>query len=416
MRRTTICRSSAALLLTVAALLIGAPASPAQDTTQVAPDGGVTFAPLPASHTVERGETLWSIAGLYFGDPLLWPEIYRLNTAVVEDPHWIYPGEVLVFSGAPQVIAQGPGDTAVVVPQGPGAADTVRLVEGADTVVAVVDPFPVDTTPVVVIEEPPPPAIAGHETIFDRPKSRTAEVQDILRAYADQPYRPVRRGEFYQAGFLTENERLPYAEVIGNTARPAITRLTPQSTAGRYDEIAIRPPDDASYHVGDSVLLLRLDRSVEGWGEVVVPLGMARVREVQPRQLLAVVLAQWGRIRNGSLALPLEPFRDPGRVRPLPVQQGLEGGLIAPRDVHPLVASQQFVFVDRGRQEGLVPGDVLEVYEPTSGDPGSASERVLVTLLVVHTRERSATGMIIGVNHPTLVSGTPVRLIKKMPS
>ena len=64
-----------------------------------------------------------SIAGLYFGDPLLGPEIYRLNTAVVEDPHWIYPGEVLVFAPGPQVIAQGPRDTAVV---GPEAADTVR--------------------------------------------------------------------------------------------------------------------------------------------------------------------------------------------------------------------------------------------------------------------------------------------------
>jgi len=423
MRRTTICRSSRTLLLAVALVAAAAPASPAQDTAQVAPDtapapdaaslNGVNQ--IPSSHEVVRGETLWSIAQHYFADALLWPEIYRLNTAVVEDPHWIYPGEVLMLGAAPaQVIAQGPGDTTAVVVEGPEAADTVRAqVEGADTVAA--EPQPLDTT-AVVIEPPPPVPTGGYETIFERDRSRTTDVQRILRAYAEQPYRPVRRGEFYQAGFLTENERLPYAEVLGNTERAAITRLTPQSSARRFDEIAIEPPRNASYHVGDSVLVVRLDRTVEGWGEVVVPQGMARVTEVQERQVLAEVVMQWGRVRDGNLALPLEPFSDPGQVRPTLVRRGLQGRLIAPRDEHPLVNAQQFLFIDKGRAEGVVPGDQFEVYRPASGEAGDASERVLVTLMIVHTRERSATGLVIGIRHPAIVAGLPVRLIKKMPS
>jgi hypothetical protein len=275
-----------------------------------------------------------------------------------------------------------------------------------------------DTAQVVIIEAPPPePETTGpYQTIFDRPRSRMEDVQRILRAYAEQPYRPVRAGEFYAAGFLTEEERLPWGTVLGNTERPAIRRLSPSSSAMTFDEIAIRPPRNASYHVGDSLLLARLDRTVGGWGEVVVPHGVARVTEVQDRQVLAEVIMLFSRVRNGHLALPLEPFRDPGEVRPATIEQGLEGVILAPRDLHPLVGPQQFLFIDCGRGEGIVPGDVFEVYRPAAGDPGTASEQVLTTLLIVHTREHSATGMVIGVTHPTVAPGTAVRLVKKMPS
>jgi len=406
MRRTTICRSErAALLALVAGLLAG-----------VAPAVAAPLGRLPATHTVTTGETLWSIAQLYYNDPLLWPEIYRLNTSLIDDPHWIYPGEELSLAGGLSV-AQAPESTSVG-PAQPTPGDTVHAVPAPDTVVAVGP----DTTPLLdtaqVVEAPPPPAdrAEGYQTIFDRRRTATQEVRDVLRAYANQAYRPLRRGEFYAAGFLTEQQQLPYGRVLGNTSIPAIPRLTDRSTATTFDQISIQPPRRASYHVGDSLLVVRIDRDIAGWGGVVVPVGVARVTELQRRQVLADVIMQFGRIHDGHLALPLEPFKDPGEVHPTPVDRGLEGVVIAERDLHVLAGPQQIVFINRGRAEGVNSGDVFEVFRPAAGVPGTSSEQMQVVLQIVHTRDHSASGLILNVGHPKLVPGMPVRLIRKMPS
>lgn len=428
MRRTTICRSSRVAVLALAAATLTWRVLPAQDTTQIQQDTTQAVAAfqgqLPAQHTVSRGETLWSIAQMYFSDPLLWPEIYRLNTNVVEDPHWIYPGEVLNLSSV-VIVAQG-GDTVMAVPQDTttAAADTVSAAPG-DTIAAIVpldtvapmDTIPADTAQLIV-EAPPPAVIETHETMFDRRRTNRQVVQDVLRAYTNQPYRPVRAGEFYAAGFLSESERLPWGRVLGSTATPAIHRLSDRTSATTFEEIAIRPPRNASYHVGDSLLLARIDRVIQTgrWGEVVVPLGIARVTSIEEQQVLAQVVAQYGRIHDGQLAMPLEPFRNPGQVRPTPVEQGLAGKLLEPRDPHPIAGAQQFFFIDKGRAEGVSLGDVFEVFKPAAGFVGSASEEVRAVLMVVHTREHSSTGLLLQIIHPGLEPGMPVRLIKKMPS
>ena len=206
--------------------------------------------------------------------------------------------------------------------------------------------------------------------------------------------------------------------MVGATATSAITRLSSQNTATMYEEIAIRPPKNASYHVGDSVLLARIDRTLDfgRWGDVVVPVGIARVTAVEKEQLLARIVGQYGRVHDGRLVMPLEPFRDPGQVRPTPVEQGMQGKLITARDPHPIAGAQQYLFIDKGRAEGVTLGDVFEAYKPAGEYLGSASEEIRAVLMVVHTREHSSTGLLIQITHPGLDSGLPVRLIKKMPS
>ena len=47
-------------------------------------------------HIVEKGDTLWDLAGKYLGNPFAWPQIWELNQWI-KDPHWIYPGDPLII-------------------------------------------------------------------------------------------------------------------------------------------------------------------------------------------------------------------------------------------------------------------------------------------------------------------------------
>lgn len=45
-------------------------------------------------HVVQPGDTLFTLATLYFGTPYAWPLIWSYNDHI-SNPHWIYPGDVV---------------------------------------------------------------------------------------------------------------------------------------------------------------------------------------------------------------------------------------------------------------------------------------------------------------------------------
>ena len=47
-------------------------------------------------HIIVEGDTLWDLAGRYFENPFLWPQLWDANR-YVENPHLIYPGDPLRF-------------------------------------------------------------------------------------------------------------------------------------------------------------------------------------------------------------------------------------------------------------------------------------------------------------------------------
>ena len=48
-------------------------------------------------HTVEYGDSLWSIASMHYGNPFYWPNIYKNNTGKIYDADLILPGQSIII-------------------------------------------------------------------------------------------------------------------------------------------------------------------------------------------------------------------------------------------------------------------------------------------------------------------------------
>jgi hypothetical protein len=383
------------------ALAAGPTMAVAQDSTQ--------------SHTVREGDTLWDLARQYRGDPFLWPDIYRMNTGVVEDPHWIYPGEILRLSGTEAVASVPAEDTPAPAQDSAASAAEPVSDEVAESPAAGTEVAEQEQAPTSLASLTESPDAAESEPLFGpRPGDM---LHETLKAYTDQPYRALRRSEFYSSGFLTENQKLPFGKMLGPVTPPQIRAEARNTNAMPYAIVAVSAPKGASYQVGDSLLVVQIGREVDHYGELIIPSGMIQVTDTADGRYLASVIAVYGPIRGGQSVLPLEKFGEPGGAKATPVSDGLRATLLGGSGRQDLKAPQMVVFLDKGRKDGVAPGDLFEVRRrPERLSDGTIRiDDVMATLQVVHVRERSSTARLLNVISPDIAPGTEARQVAKLP-
>ena len=361
----------------------------------------------PESHTVREGDTLWDIAASYLGDPFLWPQIYRLNTDVVEDPHWIYPGEVLRLTDGAGVAAV----PAVPQPDQPGQPEPGQ-VDQPDQVVIVVDD---QGAPDQVAQV----ADANVEPAIWRPMTRSQISSDqpvVLNPLILDKASPISFSEFHSAGFLTERRKYPFGLMRGPVSPSEINAGLPQVSL--FDQVGITPPEGGSYLVGDSLVLVRFGREMEGFGNVVVPTGILRVVEVSEYQAVGEIVRVFQAIVAGQMTLPLPVFNDPGQVESVPVADGITASVITNRDRVELTVPLQVLFLDKGRDEGVKLGDVFELRRvPQRRDPLSATtDELMGVVQIVNVNDHTSSAQVLNVVFTDIRPGTEARQVARLPT
>lgn len=350
----------------------------------------------PETHTVKPGDTLWQLARTYLGDPFLWPEIYRINTSVVEDPHWIYPGEVL------------------------------RLAASADvTAVPTTDTPPPEA---VATAEPSAPSVGGvqyADTLGPRGEewkkyfvNRDDAMRQAISGYGAMAYRPLRRGEFYSSGFLTEGRKLPTGRLVGPVDPSQIGAVNTRPTVLLSTRVYVLPPDGASYKTGDSLLVGELGPELGRFGHMVIPSGIIQVTEVAPGRTVARVIEMYHEMASGQVIVPLEPFTAGGTRQAVPVTDGIQAHVLGGPLHQVLRGPQDVLFLDKGRQDGVAAGDIFEIRRTDTRRPDGivTAPDVMAVVQVVHVGERSATVRIMTLTTPVIADGSESRQVARLPS
>lgn len=323
-------------------------------------------------HVVGPGDTLWDLARRYLADPFLWPEIFSINQATVEDPDLIFPRERLLIPGQGPAVARAPG-------QQPGPSATAS-------------------------------ASAGRTVFFSGSEATAAEAR-VLAAVTLPDAPVVQVGAFHAAGVLVREAALG---IVGEVQAPAALTALPIDQDPQiqpYDRVYVTVRSGVG--VGDRLQLLRADREIDLFGRIYISTGIARVVSLDNGVATVEIEAMFDEVARGDMAVPLPAFDPP--VAPAVEWSGLEGAVLAVETSQPLVSREDLLFLNLGTASGVVEGDEFEIYSPAVvEDWGIRPEMPVARVQAVRVEELTSAARVVSMEQPAIEEGMPVRLVAKM--
>ncbi|MBA3657465.1 MAG: LysM peptidoglycan-binding domain-containing protein [Gemmatimonadaceae bacterium] len=330
-------------------------------------------------HVVKMGDTLWDIANAYLKDPFRWPEIFRRNTDVVENPHWIYPGEqIRIPAGAVRAEVLAARRAGVEVAARPGDVTVFR---------------------------------SGLTATNSRPAFGGVVGREVPTA--------VRWGEI---------ESAPYVDTIGGPRRAGrinsrMERIAVKASQSDvrfqlYDHAYVTLPGNRVAQIGDRYASFKLGRELGEAGQVVVPTGIFVVDSIRSGGLVRARLdRQFGAVdlEQGLVALDLLPR--PSNSEVVPVASSATNKVVWVHNDPVLPSLQHYLVLEPGASPPISVGDVFALVDGDEKlrDDKPVPPEEIGYIQIVRVSRFGATGIIVSHSQPVIRVGNLARRIARIP-
>jgi len=316
--------------------------------------------PGPDAYIIQKGDTLWDLAGKWLGDPHLWPQVWDQNRYIL-DSHWIYPGDPLGIPAKPNVVP----------PEGPPPSAEGQPTEGEGTETAAAEPPPTTGEPESHPAAPPTPAMM-----------QLADEHDLYcSGWVDPEHHP---STLVVAG--SEREKM----MNGNGDIVYLNQGRNQGISAGSEYIAIRPDHPVVHPATHEAIGVYLQR-----------MGHVRVLCTQENTATALIVGSCEDIRPGDELLPWKEMPSPMLERIPGVDacsepSGLAQGWVVDGGADDLmsVGTGNVVATDLGDGAGIRPGSVLTLYR----DNGELPRIVLGQAVVLSVDGPTSTVKVINSN------------------
>lgn len=298
----------------------------------------------PDRYVVVKGDTLWDISGRFLKQPWRWPEIWGMNKDQIKNPHRIYPGDVIVLE------------------RGADGSARLRLASG---------------------------------TVKLSPQVRAEPLEGAIPSIPPSVIEPfLTRPLVIAPGGLESAPRVLGARedhvVMGRGDKVIATGLTPEAGTLYY-----------IYRPGRS---LKDPDTGELLGVEAVYLGDARVDNFDKVSTLEIIKSTQEVHRNDRL-IPTPRYPGFPNYAPRAPEKPIAGRIMAVHGGLGEAGKLDVVVINRGSQEGVVPGDVLAIYRSstpvTSGRESiSLPDDRVGLLFVFRTFDRVAYGLVMDSSRP----------------
>lgn len=357
------------------------------------------------AHEVRTGETLWELASRYLADPFRWPEIFELNVRVIEDPHWIYPGEMLRMPGTDAESARRAGARA----EGRAADPAARAGrEGAR------ERSPTD-------QEADARRSFGESGQF--PEGSVFRADPSAPSYGQlsiaetEPSAVVSVSDFYSAPILADRASFMMSGTTHRVVAEAHPSIRLPRAARLNDEVVLYLTGTEA-EVGDYLKAVQWGRSMGEAGHVLRTVGAVQVTRTfqSPDSVRAVVVRIFGDYRVGDPVVLAEEYTIVPGVEPEPESNGVVGTVLGFTEDQVLLGTGERLFIDIGSADGVQVGDVFAVF--SADEPAAETAFVedrLTTVRVIHVSETTATARVTQVRDAGMRPGVSVRRIERMP-